>query len=65
MLNLIEDFYKDIGFEDNPNDPQLKTYNRMEVLSHACKLDYIDCVRNAVLQFENWRASPNPDHFNE
>lgn len=65
MLNLLQDFYRDIGFEDNANDPQLKVYNRLEVLTQACKLGNLDCIRNSVIQFDNWKRNPNPDKSNE
>lgn len=64
MLSLIDEFYRDVGFDDNPNDPQLKVYNRIEALSQACKLGNVDCIRKAVTQFQNWRTNPNPDKEN-
>lgn len=64
MLWLLEDFYHDVGFEDNSNDPQLKVYNRIEILRYACKLGNVDCIRRAVTQFQNWKTNPNPDKEN-
>jgi aminopeptidase N len=64
MLGLLENLYKDTGFTDNPNDPQLTVYKRVSILSWACSLGHEDCVRNSVLQFQNWKSSPNPDRNN-
>lgn len=64
MLGLLENLYKHTGFTDNPNDPQLTVYKRVNILNWACSLGYDDCVRNSVLQFQNWRSSPDPDRNN-
>jgi len=64
MLGLLENLYKHTGFTDNPNDPQLTVYKRINILNWACSLGYDDCVRNSVLQFQNWRSSPDPDQNN-
>ncbi|PNF37827.1 hypothetical protein B7P43_G09236 [Cryptotermes secundus] len=64
MLGLLENLYKHTGFTDNPNDPQLTVYKRVNILNWACSLGHEDCVRNSVLQFQNWRSSPDPDRNN-
>ncbi|XP_021941452.1 aminopeptidase N [Zootermopsis nevadensis] len=64
LLGLLENLYKHTGFTDNPNDPQLTVYKRVNILSWACSLGHEDCVRNSVLQFQNWRSSPDPDRSN-
>jgi hypothetical protein len=64
MLGLLENLYKHTGFTDNPSDPQLTVYKRVNILNWACSLGYDDCVRNSVLQFQNWRSSPDPDRSN-
>lgn len=62
--SLIDGAYKELGFTDSANDPQLVVYNRLDVLWRACKLEVVDCIVNAVRQFENWRNSPDPDKLN-
>lgn len=64
MLTLTDGLYKDVGFEDSANDSQLTVYNRMDVLWRSCLLGNLDCIRNAVAHFHNWRSSPNPDLYN-
>lgn len=64
MSSLIEELYKTVGFEDLPYDSQLTVYNRMELLGRACLLGNLDCIRNAVMHFHNWRSTPNPDLYN-
>lgn len=52
------------GFADNPKDDQLVIYKRFNLLSCACELGHYDCVRNAVVQFQNWRSTPQPEKNN-
>ncbi|BES97198.1 aminopeptidase [Nesidiocoris tenuis] len=64
FLNLINRLYEETGFIDKHTDEQLLIYKRVEVLRWACALGHEDCVKNAVLQFQHWRSSPNPDKNN-
>ncbi|XP_046980763.1 aminopeptidase N-like [Schistocerca americana] len=64
ILKLITKLYEHTGFTDNPTDPQLTVYKRVNVLGWACNLGHQDCVRNALLLFQNWRATPDPDTNN-
>ncbi|KAF6203836.1 hypothetical protein GE061_002171 [Apolygus lucorum] len=63
-LHLIFKLYQETGFIDRHTDEQLLIYKRVEVLRTACDLGHEDCVKNAVLQFQHWRSSPNPDKNN-
>ncbi|XP_044260023.1 aminopeptidase N [Tribolium madens] len=64
LLDLVNDFYHELGFNENENDQHLTFYNRFEINSRACKLGVHDCIINAVQQFETWRNSPDPDKRN-
>ncbi|KAK4880997.1 hypothetical protein RN001_004316 [Aquatica leii] len=64
MTSLIKNIYAHVGFEDSPNNTQLTIYNRMEVLWRACYLGNIDCIKNAVAYFYNWKSAPNADTYN-
>lgn len=64
ILKLLDNVYKQVGFIDNPGDPQLTVFTRIDVLSWACSFGHEDCVQNAVKQFYNWRNTPNPNKNN-
>ncbi|KAF5289209.1 hypothetical protein FQR65_LT00096 [Abscondita terminalis] len=64
MNTLLKNIYAHVGFQDSPNNTQLTVYNRMEVLWRACSLGNIDCVKNAVAYFYNWKNAPNADTYN-
>ncbi|XP_025832297.1 aminopeptidase N [Agrilus planipennis] len=64
MLDLTEKLYHEIGFKEKPTDSQLTIYTRFALLWRVCLLGNLDCVRNAVIQFQNWRMSPDPDRHN-
>ncbi|XP_066591926.1 aminopeptidase N [Prorops nasuta] len=63
-LKLLDNVYKQVGFKDSINDPQLTVFTRINVLNWACDFGHDDCVRNAVAQFQNWRTTPNPNENN-
>lgn len=64
MLYLIDGLYKEIGYHEKQTDSQLTLYKRIDVLHWACSLGLQDCIRNSVMQFQNWRSLPNPDKNN-
>nr|XP_033334550.1 aminopeptidase N isoform X2 [Megalopta genalis]XP_033334551.1 aminopeptidase N isoform X2 [Megalopta genalis] len=64
ILKLIDNVYKQVGFKDNPDDPQLTVLTRINVLTWACNFGHEDCVQNARSQFYNWRNMPNPNRNN-
>ncbi|GLG93866.1 Uncharacterized protein GBIM_01196 [Gryllus bimaculatus] len=64
MLGLVQRLYEHTGFTDNPTDPQLTVYKRVNVLSWSCSLGLDDCVRHSVTLFQNWRSTPDPDANN-
>ncbi|XP_074096420.1 suppressor of ER stress-induced death isoform X3 [Cotesia typhae] len=64
ILRLLDNVYRKVGFKDMPGDPQLTVFTRIDILLWACTFGHDDCVRNAVMQFQNWRNSPDPDANN-
>lgn len=64
IRNLIRKLYDNVGFKDDPNDPQLVIYKRVHVLTWACAMGHVDCIRNSVLQFHNWKQMSDPDRNN-
>ena len=64
VLKLLDNVYKQVGFKDNPGDPQLTVFTRIDVLTWACNFGHDDCVQNARNQFHNWRNTPNPNQNN-
>ncbi|KZC13132.1 Aminopeptidase N [Dufourea novaeangliae] len=65
ILQLLDNAYKQVGFKDNPGDPQLTVFTRVDVLLWACNFGHEDCVQNAVKQFHNWRNTPDPNKNNQ
>ncbi|XP_076258211.1 suppressor of ER stress-induced death [Rhynchophorus ferrugineus] len=64
MLSIMTDFYKELTFKEIPNEDPTMVLNRMEIINLMCRLGHKECVLEAVLQFQNWRNSPNPDKEN-
>ena len=63
-LKLLDNVYRQVGFKDNIDDPQLTVFTRIDVLNWACTFGHEDCVRNAVSQFTSWRATADPSRNN-
>ncbi|KAG5305888.1 AMPN Aminopeptidase, partial [Pseudoatta argentina] len=61
MLKLLDNAYKQLGFVDKLDDPQMTVFNRINILNWACYLDHEHCVMKAVQYFKYWRNTPNPD----
>ncbi|XP_018306516.1 puromycin-sensitive aminopeptidase-like protein [Mycetomoellerius zeteki] len=61
MLKLLNNAYKQVGFIDKLEDPQMTVFNRINILNWACYLDHENCVMKAVQYFKYWRNTPNPD----
>lgn len=64
MLTIMTNLYNDIKFKESKTDSQLTIYNRVEVLWRACTLEKLDCIREAFLQYQNWKSSADPDQIN-
>lgn len=64
ILKLIDNVYNQVGFRDNPDDPQLTVFTRYDVLAWACRLGHEDCVRSAVNHYSSWQNSSDPDGRN-
>ncbi|KAK7601689.1 hypothetical protein V9T40_009130 [Parthenolecanium corni] len=61
---LMKNLYESTGFNEKQTDEQLEVYKRVEVLSHACRLGFEDCIKKAVTQYHKWRLSAQPDQNN-
>jgi hypothetical protein len=48
VLNLLEDVYEQLGFEERDDDTQVTLLHRVSVLTWACRLGLEDCVNRAV-----------------
>lgn len=64
VLHLISPMYNKTRFSDDPKDDQLVIYKRFNLLSCACELGHSDCVQNALVQFQNWKSTPQPEKNN-
>lgn len=60
----MDGLYKDVTFEEMPDDSTLKIYMRMDLLWRACLLGHIDCIHDSLLEFRNWQHAINPDKIN-
>lgn len=60
----MKNLYESTGFNERQTDEQLEVYKRVEVLSHACRLGFEDCIKKAVTQYHKWRLSAQPDQNN-
>ncbi|KRT82229.1 Peptidase [Oryctes borbonicus] len=64
MLYLLDGLYKEITFNETPNDATLKIYMRMDMLWRACQLGKLECVQESLKQFNKWQFTINPDKEN-
>lgn len=64
ILKLLDNVYREVRFKDTPGEPQLTVFTRIDILIWACTFEHDDCVRNAVMLFQNWQNSPDPDRDN-
>jgi hypothetical protein len=64
MAFLLSKLYEKTGFIEKQGDGQIDIYKRVEVVDHACRLGFEDCIRNAVNQFQSWRFTSQPDVHN-
>ncbi|XP_018019816.1 aminopeptidase N [Hyalella azteca] len=59
LLDLLVPLYNSVGFDDNPDDPQLEQIKRVLAVDWACHLEYEDCVSRSVDLYNQWMASPS------
>jgi hypothetical protein len=55
VLNLLEDVYEELGFEERDDDNQVTLLHRVSVLTWACRLGLEDCVNRAVEIFKSYQ----------
>ncbi|XP_052869863.1 aminopeptidase N [Anopheles cruzii] len=60
-MELMENIYNQVGFEDHRDDPLLKVYKRISVLKAVCHLGSKDCVNHCIRKYYEWMHDPNPD----
>ncbi|XP_015604734.1 uncharacterized protein LOC107272255 [Cephus cinctus] len=57
MLNLIEETYDTLGFNDRVDDSWLTLLLRREILAWACRFGHENCISTSLQYFANWRAN--------
>ena len=64
MNELLERQYDGVGFDEAENDPLLRKYHRINVLSTACSVGHKDCIRRTKELYADWmnRTRPNTDN---
>ncbi|XP_035779782.1 aminopeptidase N-like [Anopheles albimanus] len=60
-MDLFENIYNQVGFEDHRDDALLTVYKRISILKTVCHLGSKDCVNHAIRKFYEWMHEPNPD----
>uniref|UniRef100_A0AAG5CSS6 Aminopeptidase N n=1 Tax=Anopheles atroparvus TaxID=41427 RepID=A0AAG5CSS6_ANOAO len=60
-LELLENVYKEVGFEDHRDSALLTVYKRISVLKAVCHLGSKDCVNHCIRKYYEWMHQPNPD----
>ncbi|ETN63471.1 protease m1 zinc metalloprotease [Anopheles darlingi] len=60
-MDLLENIYNQVGFEDHRDDPLLTVYKRISILKTVCHLGSKDCVNHCIRKFYEWMHEPNPD----
>lgn len=60
-MDLLENIYREVGFEDHRDSPLLTVYKRISVLKAVCHLGNKDCVNHCLRKYYEWMHQPNPD----
>uniref|UniRef100_A0A182R8C8 Aminopeptidase N n=1 Tax=Anopheles funestus TaxID=62324 RepID=A0A182R8C8_ANOFN len=60
-MDLLENIYREVGFEDHRDSPLLTVYKRISVLKAVCHLGHNDCVNHCLRKYYEWIQQPNPD----
>uniref|UniRef100_A0A182T1W9 Aminopeptidase N n=1 Tax=Anopheles maculatus TaxID=74869 RepID=A0A182T1W9_9DIPT len=60
-MDLLENIYREVGFEDHRDSPLLTVYKRISVLKAVCHLGHKDCVNHCLRKYYEWMHQPNPD----
>ena len=64
MVGLMTLQYDQLGFTENDDDPMLKKYHRINILTMACSVGHPDCIEQAKSRFADWMNKTNPDSDN-
>lgn len=64
MVGLLEKQYDKLGFDEQPDDPLLRKYHRINILAMACSVGHPDCVEQAKTRFADWMNKTDPDSDN-
>ncbi|KAK7027938.1 hypothetical protein SK128_026273 [Halocaridina rubra] len=59
ILDLIIPLYESVGLESAPEDDLLDHYKRNTAILWACRLEYEDCLNNAISLFSRWMENPD------
>lgn len=57
MLDLIENIYQKLGFDEKPQDTRLDIYNRMNILSIACRYGLTQCISRSKEEFAKFETT--------
>lgn len=60
-MNLINQVYNDVQFNDPPEADLLTGLKRVDVLTEACHYGHTDCVERSLNNYRSWMLEGNPD----
>ncbi|XP_053660803.1 aminopeptidase N-like [Anopheles marshallii] len=60
-MDLLENIFREVGFDDHRDSPLLTVYKRISVLKAVCHLGHNDCVNHCFRKYYEWMQQPNPD----
>ncbi|XP_052891874.1 aminopeptidase N [Anopheles moucheti] len=60
-MDLLENIFQEVGFEDHRDSPLLTVYKRISVLKAVCHLGHNECVNHCLRKYYEWMQQPNPD----
>lgn len=65
MLNILENIYKIVGFEEPIDSDIVESFKRIEILTVSCHLGHIDCIMRCQQLYKRWMLeTSNPDANN-
>ena len=50
----MQTVYESVPFDERKDDDQIYTFNRVQIITWACRLNLPDCVDKAVAAFGNY-----------
>ena len=51
----MQTVYESVPFDAPKDDDQIYTFNRVQIITWACRLNLPDCVNKAVEAFKNYK----------